>query len=93
VLVENAVAVEPASKFETVPMAKSGAEPVFVSSSTSKTVVSTSLVLTMTTTDASEKDPSAEDAGGRSGCEYEYAECTKCANDNGCMPIPQAVHS
>jgi len=51
VFAENAVAVEPASKSETVPTAKSGAETMFVSSSTSTTAVSTSSVLTMTMTD------------------------------------------
>ena len=49
---ENVVDVEPASKSETVPTVKSGAETAFVSSSsTSTNVVSTSSVLTMTTTD------------------------------------------
>jgi len=51
VFAENAVAVEPASKSETVPTAKSGAETMFVSTSMSTTAVSTSSVLAMTTRD------------------------------------------
>ena len=31
-----------------------------------------------------------EDSGGQSGCEYECAQCTECANDNGWMPSAQA---